>query len=105
MAEPLYHRKVVDPAETGLVRSSGFLWGRSPRLVAGGGAACVKAFVGPLPAGRRGYEFVTAVAPTRPRNWWGEPGCVWSEEEPGVIAVPGHPDYVMIPVTVLRVEP
>ena len=100
----LYHRRAANAAETDLVRASGQLWGKAPRLVQGGGDACVKAFAGPLPADRRGYEFTTEIPPTRERYWSGFPGFVWMEGEPGVIAVPGAPDYVMIPVTVVRIQ-
>lgn len=48
------------PADAALQAASDEMWGREAR---GGIRPQVKAFVGPLPAGRRGVEFYTDTAP------------------------------------------
>jgi hypothetical protein len=101
---PLYHRR-VGTAEIEEVARSGQLWGKTPGQFAGGGWPCVKAFLGPLPEDASGFEFETEVPPTRYRRFVGYEGAVWEEGYPGVMAVPGHPDYVMIPVKLRRRRP
>ena len=86
-----------------MVLKSGHLWGKSPRITAGGGPECVKAFLGPLPSGLIGYTFMTEVAPTRHRNFGGIEGAVWEEGTAGVMPVPNRPDFVQIPVRIINV--
>jgi len=86
------------------VRSSGALWGKAMRVIAGNGPPCVKAFVGSLPPGRAGYTFTTNVEPTRSRMFIGGEGAVWFEGAEGVEPVDGHPDFVKIKVTVIDGE-
>ena len=85
-----------------MVRTSGQLWGKSPRLSAGGGPESVKAFLGPLPAGETGYTFHTDTKPTRPRNFGGFAGVVWEEGSDGVTEVPEMPGFVQIPVRIVN---
>lgn len=71
------------------------------RHVAGNGDACVKAYLGPLPEGETGYNFVTSVHPTRYRNFWGEAGAVWELGTDGVFEVVSDLNYVGITVEVI----
>lgn len=84
-----------------MVLASGHLWGKSPRMSAGGGPECVKAFLGPLPAGETGYTFRMSILPTRPRNFSGIAGAVWEEGTDGVTDVPNKPGFVQIPVRIV----
>ncbi len=78
MTDQIYHRMDSDDV-IGLVETSGEVWGKQKRIVAGGGAPCVKAFVGPLPDGQFGYSFTTEVSPTRHRYFFGIPGVEWMD--------------------------
>ena len=95
-----YHRR-AGLKERDMVSSSGELWGKAPRLSAGNGPPCVKAFLGPLPAGTSGYTFETSVNPTRTRNFMGLRGAVWVEGAKGVSDVAGQSGHVSIPVKVI----
>lgn len=98
----VFHRlRSTDPDEEQKVRTSGQLWGRAPRMVAGNGPACVKAFAGPLPEGDIGYTFATDTAPTRYRNFVGRRGAVWEFGTPGVVEITGGADCVAITVRIL----
>ena len=85
-----------------LVQASKELWGRAMRHVAGAGEPCVKAYLGPLPPGQSGYTFMTEVAPTRPRSFWGTDGVVWEEGSAGVFPVEEDRGYVKIAVEVIN---
>ena len=78
----VYHRlesPTQTPADAARQVASGEIWGRTPF---GSDRPKVKAYAGPLPAGRRGIEFVTDVSPhsgghaMRPE---------WSGPTPGVV--------------------
>jgi hypothetical protein len=84
-----------------MVEATGYLWGKSPRITAGNGPACVKAFVGPLPPDEDGYTFETDVAPTRHRKFFGIVGAVWEDGDVGVEEVPENRAFVRIPVRVI----
>jgi RHS repeat-associated protein len=58
-----YHRIPSDPSELPKVMESGELWGRPKRNIYSSDTPSVKAYVGPLPHGRKGYEFETDVSP------------------------------------------
>jgi hypothetical protein len=86
-ARHVYHR-VRSPTQTAATarrqESTGEIWGSSPGW---GGIACVKAYVGALPAGRDGIEFETDVPP--------DPSCPpgharWSGPREGVRVEDGH---------------
>ena len=103
MVDSLYHRrKPATSSEQDDVRTSGVLWGKSPRMVAGNGPACVKAFVGPLPDSETGYTFRTSVKPSAYRDFFGDAGAVWNEDDEGVADVQGAPGYVCIPVEIVN---
>jgi hypothetical protein len=96
MAQPLYHR-LRGPTQTAevakLQEDSGELWGLAARW---SHIPKVKAYVGPLPAGREGIEFTTEVPP--------DPGCPpgraeWSGPRPGVML---DGEFAKIRVTVTR---
>jgi hypothetical protein len=92
----VYHRlesptqSLLDAARQ---QASGEIWGRAPR---GSDIPKVKAYPGPLPAGRRGIEFITEAAP--------DDGChpkrpEWSGPRSGVVVVG---DSAMIQVVITK---
>lgn len=105
MSPPFVFHRLTSayPNEEAQVRASGQLWGKAPRMVAGNGPPCVKAFVGRLPEGAKGYTFETEVEPTRRRNFVGDAGAVWEFGNPGVFDVGGMDGFVGIAVKVLDV--
>ena len=95
---PAYHR-LESPTQTRAdaqrQQISGELWGRPAW---GSGIASVKAYRGPLPAGARGIEFVTPVAPSRGRGTPHE--ARWYIGDPGVAE--NAQGYAVIPITVTK---
>ena len=88
-----------------MVQASGELWGRAPRNITQSTTPAAKAYSGPLPAGVRGYEFVTSAVPNA-----GSPGMYrvggqvdWPQGYPGVRNV--DDETVAIRVTVTKVVP
>jgi hypothetical protein len=82
---------------------TGMVGGRPARNIAAGLFPKVKAFEGPLPAGRSGLEFYRSVPPD-PNHVPGAP--VWSGPRDGVIPSPDDPDLVLIAVRIVkRVDP
>ena len=81
-----------------LVERSGRLRGKPRRNIYAGAIPAVKAYSGPLPAGRRGIEFVTTVPPARD----GAPGeATWPEGLEGVRSVVSG-EEVEIPVKIVK---
>lgn len=100
----VFHR-LAPPHEADLVERSGELWGKAKRLTAGNYLPSVKAFLGELPDGQRGYSFMTDVEPTHYRTSFGRRSAEWQEGAPGVENVPSHDDYVRIKVRVMVKDP
>lgn len=102
MVDSIYHRRgSANSDEQSKVAASGKLWGKSPRIVAGNGPPCVKAYIGPLPEHETGYSFKTSISPSATRRFWGELGVVWTEGAHGVNPVNGHNEYVCIAVEII----
>ena len=81
------------PADARRQEQSGELWGRPAR---GSRIPKVKAYIGPLPSGRRGIEFDTDVPP----DPGSPPGhAVWSGPRDGVTV---EEEYARIRVRVVR---
>jgi hypothetical protein len=82
-ADTVHHRR-CGPEEVKRVESTGEVWGAAPRHIHRSDLPCVKAFVGPLPPGARGYEFTTAAKPTYSspyeRRWLEGSLGVWVED-------------------------
>ena len=102
--QPTYHRR-ADATELAKVQQSGELHGKAPGNTYQSSLPAVKAFMGPLPAGMSGYEFVTPAVPSS-----GSPGVNrgtgqvnWHADSPGARQV--DDETVAIPVTVTRVVP
>ena len=91
-------RPEEDPEGTiRLIEGSGQLWGAPARNTFASHFPKVKAYAGPLPEGRSGYEFETDVAPDR--------GCVpgqptWSGPREGVVV---EDDWAKIKVRLTKV--
>lgn len=102
----IYHRLFTpsDPDEEAKVRRSGALWGKPKRAIKGNWKAKVKAFIGPLPSGMKGYAFTTQVSPSGSEVYGGRDGCYWLEDDPGVFDVPNQSEYVGIEVEVIDNE-
>lgn len=100
LGEQKYHRR-ADSVERDLVSKTGVLWGRSPRMCAGNGPPCVKAYVGPLPEGVSGYTFETSVQPTHQRRFFGLSGAIWEDGQTGVQEHPTDNGCVMIEVKIV----
>lgn len=98
----IFHR-LADLNEMTKVRRSGELWGKARAVAFGNGPASVKAYVGPLPNGARGYAFETETPPTRFGMHLGMRKAEWVEGSPGVLSVAGQNDYVKIEVEMLDV--
>lgn len=99
-----YHRRICaghNDDELERVKSTGELWGKAMRACQGNGGACVKALVGPLPDGVKGFTFITSVNPSASRYFFGAPGCLWNEDDEGVFDVPGEGSIVGIKVEVI----
>ena len=78
---------------------TGMVGGRPARNIAAGLFPKVKAFEGPLPAGRSGIEFYTTVVPDRNHV----PGVpVWSGPRKGVIQSAEDQDLVLIAVRIVK---
>lgn len=71
-------------------QESGQLWGKPPRY--GLDVPTVKAYVGPLPNGKRGIEFWTDTKPTNESPV----RAYWMEDSPGVFDVEGQSEFVAI---------
>ncbi len=82
---------------TDAVIESSEVWGAPPRNFFNSDFPKVKAFIGPLPAGTRGYEFTTDVEPTSASRAW----AYWGEGTEGVRI---EDDMAKIPVTVPKVQ-
>lgn len=79
-----FHRLLSqDHEEFDLVEKSAEVWGTVPRGIAQSNIRTVKAYNGPLPDGRVGFEFRTDIQP--------QPGgggiSFWREGMPGVVIV------------------
>ena len=78
---------------------TGMVGGKPARNIAAGLFPKVKAYDGPLPAGRSGIEFYTAVPPD-PNH---VPGCpVWTGPREGIISSKDDQDLVLIAVTIVK---
>ncbi len=92
----IYHR-LESPTQTAeharLQEVSGELWGRAPR---GSNIPAAQAYIGPLPAGRRGIEFSTTVQPD-PNKPPGQ--AFWTGPRTGV-KIEG--DFATIKIKILR---
>ncbi len=67
----------------------------------GNGLAKVKAYVGRLPKGALGYEFITDAPPTSRSKHMGKPVAYWNEDQKGVFDVTGKPGFVGIEVEIV----
>lgn len=92
----IYHR-LESPTQTAgdaqLQEASCELWGRAPR---GSDRPAEKAYIGPLPVGRRGIEFSTNVEPD-PNKAPGQ--AFWRGPRAGVKI---EDDFARIKITILR---
>lgn len=90
-----YHR-IESPTQSQITAEQqehgGLICGKAAR---GSQIPSVKAYIGPLPVGTRGVEFVTVVRPHALTH----PTLVqWYQNDPGVID--GNPGFVCIPVSI-----
>jgi hypothetical protein len=93
-----FHR-LQSAGDNELVSSTGMLGGHPARNIAAGLFPKVKAYEGPLPAGRKGIEFYTVVRPDRGCV----PGCpVWSGPRLGVVASETDAELVLIAVRIVK---
>jgi hypothetical protein len=60
-----FHRLIDSEEEVRKILDSGEIWGKAPTHFFQSDFPKVKAYGGPLPRGKRGVEFVTAVEPDR----------------------------------------
>lgn len=93
----IYHRYEESVEVIQEIAVTGLLKGKAPRNIFQSHIPAVKANEGPLPAGRRGFEFTTAVPP--------DPGCApgdarWRGPREGV-TIEG--DWAVIVCKVVRV--
>jgi hypothetical protein len=96
----VYHR-IAEEREKHDVITSGVLWGRAPRMNQGNHLPSVKAYIGHLPDGAKGYSFMTDLPPTTHRHFFGKPGVMWVDGSPGVNDVKSQHQTVCIAVQVL----
>jgi RHS repeat-associated protein len=96
----IYHRfetRTQTPEDAEMQERTGLVGGYPAR---GSEMPTVKAYSGPLPAGRRGIEFSTTVAPA-PGSVPGQPK--WYPGQPGVGVIPGKfGPMAVIPAVILR---
>lgn len=94
--ERIYHRRASQTqtaADAERQERNGELWGRANR---GSDFPSVDAYLGPLPPGLNGIEFVTDVAPSP----YSPPRMArWTHECPGVIV---EGDFARIPIQVVH---
>lgn len=100
-----YHRlesPTQTTADARLQVQTQMICGRGARQAGGGFSpvSSVKAFLGPLPAGARGIEFMTVVSPTYIQPFQGGL-CLWRTGDPGVTS---QGDLACIPVTITHVR-
>lgn len=93
-----YHR-FQDADTSRMMVESGRVGGRAKRNIFRSDFPMVKAYVGELPPGRRGIEFITDIAPDG-----GPPGqAYWSAECEGVEVLEPN-ELVAIAVTITKVQ-
>lgn len=93
-----YHRSIDPPDVIEKIKSSGELWGRSPRNIFSSDIPKVKAYVGPLPPGQTGFEFETDTPPDRGSH---PDKPLWSNGRPGVKI---EEDFAKIRVRVRKIQ-
>lgn len=81
--------------------TSSEIWGQ--RAFNGTAFACVRAFPGPLPAGKDGVEFSTLVPPTRGASTPREIYWKLHDQSPGVMSAQDG-DFARIKATIRRVR-
>jgi hypothetical protein len=82
-----YHRLGDSSENVANIAATGELRGSPPRNFYQSDIPAVKAYEGPLPAGQKGFEFTTPVAP----DTGSAPGrAIWSTQNPAVREVDGQ---------------
>jgi hypothetical protein len=95
-----FHRR-ESPTQTAedlrRILSTGELWG-GPFACDRGGAPVVKAFSGPLPPDRQGFEFHTFGPPDRPHGSY----AYWRERRDGVVIIEDGRAKIRVLITLVR---